>query len=154
MPRIKLQPLAAYPFAYEIAVRTTDLNYGGHLGNDRLLALLHEARVAFLATHGWTELDCGGVALIMGDAVVHFLGEAYAGDRLRVEVAAGEPTRAGFRLYYRATRPADGAPIALAETGLVCYDYATKRMVLLPDAVRAACQAAPPAAPPPAKRTW
>jgi acyl-CoA thioesterase FadM len=67
MPRVQLEPRARYPFAWEITVRTTDLNYGGHLGNDRVLSLVHEARVAFLASHGWTELDCGGASLIMAE---------------------------------------------------------------------------------------
>lgn len=43
MPRLSLEPLSDYAFAVEIAVRTTDLNYGGHLGNDRLLAALPDA---------------------------------------------------------------------------------------------------------------
>jgi acyl-CoA thioesterase FadM len=143
LPRVKLTPLPEYPFACEIVVRTTDLNYGGHLGNDRLLALVHEARVAYLASLGWSELSCGGVALIMGDAVLHFRDEARAGDRLRFEVGAGEPTRTGFRLYYRATRVQDGSLIALAETGMISFDYQTHRMLPLPQAVLAVCVAAP-----------
>jgi len=137
MPRVQLEPLATYAFATEITVRTTDLNYGGHLGNDRLLALVHEARVAFLATHGWTELDCAGVSLILGDAALVYQAEAFAGDMLRCDVALTEPTRAGFRLAYRLTRPTDGVAVALVETGLVCYDYAQGRIAKLPAAVGA-----------------
>jgi acyl-CoA thioesterase FadM len=137
MPRVQLEPRDDYPFAMEIAVRTTDLNYGGHLGNDRLLALVHEARVAFLASHGWTELACAGVGLIMADAAVVYEAEAFAGDVLRCETALVEPTRAGFRLAHRLTRTADGAAVALVETGMVCYDYARKRIAPLPAAVRA-----------------
>jgi acyl-CoA thioester hydrolase len=55
MPRVKLKPLDHYPFSTDITVRTTDLNYGGHLGNDRLLSLIHEARVAFLKYRGLTQ---------------------------------------------------------------------------------------------------
>jgi acyl-CoA thioester hydrolase len=142
MPRLRLTPLPAYPFACEIVVRTTDLNYGGHLGNDRLLALAHEARVAFLHSHGWSEPDCGGPALIMGDAAIVFQAEAFAGDRLRCEVGAAEAGRTGFRLCYRLSRPADGAVVALVETGLVCFDYQARRPVALPAAVRAVCAAA------------
>jgi len=141
MPRIKLKPLEIYPFAIEFDVRITDLNYGGHLGNDRLLSLVHEARVAFLAEHGLSELDCGGVSLIMGDAALVFQGEAYAGDVLRLEVAAGEASRSGFRLFYRMTRPSDGSPIALAETGMVCFDYQARKICPLPETVRRICTA-------------
>ncbi|MCP4571669.1 MAG: thioesterase [bacterium] len=136
MPRVQLEPLAAYPFATELVVRTTDLNYGGHLGNDRLLALVHEARVAFLASHGWSELDCAGVGLILGDAALMYRAEAFAGDVLRCEVALVEPARAGFRLAHRLTRPADGTLVALVETGMVSYDYEKRRIAPLPEAIR------------------
>jgi acyl-CoA thioesterase FadM len=146
MPRIKLKPLPSYPFNMELKVRITDLNYGGHLGNDSLLSLIHEARVAFLTGHGFTEIDCGGVSLIMADAIISFQGEAYAGDRLRIEVAAGEPSRSGFRLFYRVTRKGNSEPmdvgatavdsIALAETGMVCFDYNTGKIQALPEIVR------------------
>jgi acyl-CoA thioester hydrolase len=136
MPRVKLKPLDRYSFRTEIVIRVTDLNYGGHLGNDRLLSLLHEARVAFLAEHGLSEPDCGGVSLTMGDAVLVYRGEAFAGDQLRFEVAAGEPSRFGFRLFYRVTRLPAGEEIALAETGMVCYDYEEKKLCRLPEAVK------------------
>jgi acyl-CoA thioester hydrolase len=139
MPRVQLTPASAYPFATDIVVRTTDLNYGGHLGNDRLLTLVHEARVAWLAGHGWTELDCGGVSLIMGDTAIVYQAEAFAGDVLCFEVAPTEPTRVGFRLAYRVTRPADGRDVALVENGMVCFDYAKRRIAPLPAAVRAVC---------------
>jgi len=139
MPRVQLKPLDHYPFSTDITVRTTDLNYGGHLGNDTLLSLIHEARAAFLASHGFSELDCGGASLILADAVLVYQGEAFAGDILRFEVAAGEPSRCGFRLFYRVTRPADGTVIALVENGMVCFDYETRKIQPLPEVVRAIC---------------
>lgn len=136
MPRLRLKPLAAYSYSVELIVRITDLNYGGHLGNDRLLSLVHEARAAFLKQYGFSETDCGGVALTMADASLVYQQEAYGGDVLRFEVAAGEPTRYGFRLFYRTTRPEDGAKIALVETGMVCFDYGTKRIIPMPAAFK------------------
>jgi len=139
MPRVRLKPLDHYPFSTQIAVRVTDLNYGGHLGNDSLLSLVHEARVAFLSSHGFSEIDCGGVSLTMGDAAIVYQGEAYAGDELNIEVAAGEPSESGFRLFYRLIRSRDRANIALAETGMVCFDYKAKKIRPLPKAVADIC---------------
>jgi acyl-CoA thioesterase FadM len=143
MPRIQLAALPDYSFQCDLVVRTTDLNYGGHLGNDRLLALIHEARVAFLASHGLTELDCAGVSLILGDTGVIYQGEAFAGDALRFDVAAGESGRCSFRLFYRVTRPRDEAEIALVENGMICFDYQTRRIQPLPSAVKEICTATP-----------
>ena len=140
MPRIKLESRSSYPFETDIKVRVTDLNYGGHLANDRLLSLVHEARVLFLAEHGWSEANCGGVALILADTAVVYKGEAFAGDVLRFEVAAGEPSGRGFRLFYRISRRGDDAAIALVENGMVCFDYEIKQTRRMPHAVREICQ--------------
>ena len=139
MPRLKLVPLETYSFETDIVVRVTDLNYGGHLGNDRLMSLVHEARVALFAAHGYTELDCGGVSIIIADTAIVYQGEAFGGDVLRFEVAAGEPTSHGFRIFYRITRRSDNAPIALVENGIVGFDYETRTKQALPDEVRAWC---------------
>jgi acyl-CoA thioesterase FadM len=139
MPRVRLKPLFDYPFSIDLKVRITDLNYGGHLGNDRLLSLIHEARIAFLAKYGFTELDCGGVSLIMADTAILYQGEAFAGDLLHFQVAADEPTRYGFRMYYRVIRQSDGKAIALVETGMVCFDYQNRKLLTLPDSVKAIC---------------
>ncbi len=145
MPKVQLQALDRYSFETEIAVRTTDLNYGGHLGNDRLLSLIHEARVAFLASFGFSELDCGGISLIMADTAVVYLGEAFAGDVLKFEVAAGERARCGFRLFYRVTRisgntgSGEKSPIALVENGMVGFDYRERSIRPLPVEVAEMC---------------
>ncbi len=136
MPRLELKALPSYEFATELTVRTTDLNYGGHLSNDRVLALAHEARVEYLASHGFTESDCGGASLIMADAGLRFLGESFAGDRLRVEVSAGEAGRSGFRLFYRFTQFEGGRDVALVETGMVFFDYEQRKVISMPEAVR------------------
>lgn len=136
MPRLKLNPLDSYSFSCGMTVRTTDLNYGGHLGNDRLVSLVHEARVAFLDSHGLSELDFGGASLILGDAAIVYQAEAYAGDRLEFEVAAGEPAGSGFRIFYRVTRKSDGRAVALVENGMVCFDYQARKIAPLPAAVR------------------
>src|SRR5512137_1805185 len=57
MPRVKLEEHARYPFSTELEVRVADLNYGAHLGYERLLSLAHQARVRMLDRLGATELD-------------------------------------------------------------------------------------------------
>jgi len=139
MARVQINALPKYDFSVEIVVRTTDLNYGGHLGNDRLLTLVHEARVAFLKSKGWSELDCEGTSLIMGDVAIIYKGEAFAGDRLIFKLAAGEPTRCGFRLFHSVTRKNDASKIALVETGMTCFDYQNRKIASLPEAVAQVC---------------
>ena len=47
MARVKLTLPDACHFHTEVAVRIGDINYGGHLGNDAVLSLAHEARLQY-----------------------------------------------------------------------------------------------------------
>jgi acyl-CoA thioester hydrolase len=132
MSRTKLELPASMPFATEIPVRITDINYGGHLGNDSLLALLHEARVRFLASHGWTEINIEGAAIIMVDAVIAYKGEVFYGDTLRVEIGVGNVGRGSCDIYYRVTKTNTGAPVADAKTGISFFNYQTRKIMRTP----------------------
>lgn len=137
MARIVLELPASLPFATEIDVRVTDLNYGGHLGNDAMLSLIHEARHRFLQHHGMAERDVAGTRLVLADAAIVYRREVFAGERLRFEVGIGDVARVACDLCYRVVRPADGQLVAEAKTGLVFLDPATRRPVTVPAAVQA-----------------
>ncbi len=134
MPRTKLTLPDQFTFTTSIPVRITDLNYGGHVGNDSILSLIHEIRVQFLAHHNYKELDMAGVGLIMADVAIEFKSEAFYGDLLRASVAAGEFSRVGFDLYYKLEKQAGEKwiPVTLARTGMVCFDYTTKKVASVP----------------------
>ena len=57
MQRVKVELPANFNFSCIIPIRITDLNYGGHVGNDAVLSLIHEARIAIfrhiLITRRW-----------------------------------------------------------------------------------------------------
>ena len=63
MPRIKIALPDKYIFQTEIPVRITDINYRGHLGNDSLLSIFHEARIRLLKHLGYSESDIDGVGM-------------------------------------------------------------------------------------------
>lgn len=134
MARLKISLPEAFSFTTTLPVRITDLNYGGHVGNDTILTLLHEARMQYLRSMGYSELDLAGVSLIMADVAIEFKAELFYGDALQAAVAAGDFTRAGFELYYKLFVQKDGKKvvIALAKTGMVCFDYNTRKVVAVP----------------------
>lgn len=135
MARIRLSPPAHFPFTTTLPVRITDLNYGGHVGNDTILSLVHEARMQFLQSLGYTEMNMEGVSLIMSDAAIEFRGEVFYGDTIRAFVAAAEFSRAGFELYYR-FETGDNKTVALAKTGMVCFNYNQRKVASLPEAAQ------------------
>ncbi|MCX6324771.1 MAG: thioesterase family protein [Sphingobacteriales bacterium] len=134
MARIKLQIPERKLIALKIPIRITDLNYGQHLGNDSLVTILHEARVQWLFSLGYTELDAGGSSLIMGELIVNYLGECFYPDILDIEIFSGDCSRSGFELYYRVatTRQGQQMAIAIAKTSMVCFDYTSRAIVALP----------------------
>jgi acyl-CoA thioester hydrolase len=137
MARIKLSLPSVLPFNCTIPIRITDLNYGAHLGNDKVLSLIHEARVQFFAHFGYTEIDAEGTSFIMGDCAIVYMAEGFYGQTLRCEVGAGDFTRVSFDLFYRFVVVETGAILAEAKTGLVCFDYGTRKVNQVPDALKA-----------------
>ena len=133
MARVKVALPDTFSFTTEIPVRITDLNYGGHLGNDALLGLLHEARVHFLRSIGVpNDYDVvTKLGLIMVDVAVEYKGEAFHGDVLRVQMAGTDPSKYGFDVVYHVHNQA-GKEIARAKTGMLCFDYNTHKLRLLP----------------------
>ena len=115
-------------------VRITDLNYGGHLGNDRILAIVHEARMAFLQQWNYTEMDAGGCGLIMADSAIQYKGEGFYGDILQVDLAVGQVSSLSFDLYYRIQTERQGKqlPIAWVKTGMICFDYRERKITAMP----------------------
>jgi acyl-CoA thioesterase FadM len=134
MPRVILREKELYPFSTTLSVRVSDLNYGGHLGYDRLLGLAHEARLELFAMARITELDLGDArtGIIASDAAVTYQGEAFRGDSLVFEIAAVEVSPSSFRLAHR-VRHTDGSKIALIEIGFIAFDYGRRGISSLPE---------------------
>lgn len=139
MARIKIELPQQFTFSTLLPIRITDLNYGGHVGNDTLLSLIHEARIQFLKSHGYEELNLEGVGLIMSDVAIEFKSELFYGDAITVYVTAGDFTGVAFDVYYKVQKEITGQIIivATAKTGMVCYDYQRKKIVAMPGEAKA-----------------
>ncbi len=136
MPRTKLQLPSTFPFHTDLDVRIADINYGGHLGNDAVLTLAHEARIRFLRSLGYTEFNIEGRGIIMTDALVIYRAEAFHGDQMSVHIAVDDVQYHTFDLLYRFVRTADGVEIARVKTGLAIFDYEKKAIAPLPEEFR------------------
>lgn len=136
MARIKLDLPESFPFRTEIEVRHSDMNRGGHLGNDALVSLLNEARIRFYGSMGYREEDIEGAGTIMSDAVIVYKAESFAGDTLAFEVTAGEFSRSGCDLYYRVTHTQTGVEVARAKTAIGFFDYGARKMIAVPEGFR------------------
>jgi acyl-CoA thioester hydrolase len=136
MARVEIELPESFPFTARIPVRVTDLNYGGHVGNDAILGIVHEARVQFFAARGWTELDVAGAGILLADAAIVYKAEGFLGMTLDVGVAVADLRSRSCDLLYRLTDVASGKEIARAKTGIVFFDYRARKMVSVPAAFR------------------
>lgn len=132
MARIKIQIPEKFIYKTEIPIRITDINYGGHFGNDSLLSIVHEARIRFFKSLGFEELDVEGVGIIMIDAQIQYKQEGFYGDILIIEIALTEFTSVGCDFVYRVTNKSTNKDIALAKTGIVFFDYEKRKSAPVP----------------------
>jgi acyl-CoA thioester hydrolase len=121
-------------FSTEIAVRVTDLNYGGHLGNDTVLTLIQEARVQFYRQIGFeSELRFeGNIGQIISDAAVVYKSESFLGDVLVFTLGIRDMNKYGFDMICQIVNKATSKEVARVKTGIVCFDYSTRKVVRIP----------------------
>ncbi len=132
MARIKLKLPEKFIFSTFINVRITDINYGGHLGNDSILSLIHEARVRFLADKGFTESNIDGIGIMMTDAVIQYSSQGFYGDKIRIDVTVEEFSDTNCDLFYRFVNTENEKIIVKAKTNIVFYNYENNKVSKVP----------------------
>ena len=134
MVRLKLDFPEPVIYSTEIQVRVDDINYGGHVGNDRFLTLAQEARLRLLRDLGYRDeaniLDGSGI--LITDAALVYKSELFMEDKVRVEISITDRNKYGFDLYYRFINLADNTICAIIKTGVVSFDYTRRKVIQFP----------------------
>lgn len=133
MARVQLTAPEHSLFQTKITVQIGDINYGNHLSNDAILRLVHEARLRWLKTGGFSEQSVGEYGLIMADVAIVYKNQGFYGDELLFDVAVGECSKAGFELYTTISRESDNKLIAIAKNGMVFFDYQQQKVGTVPE---------------------
>lgn len=126
MNRVKIKLEGQKIFSTQITLAVNDMNYGNHMGNERVLCLAHEARLRFLASIKATELDCFGQSLIMSDAMIEYRGEGFRGDIVTIDLYLAHHHERGFDLQY--DMYTDSKPIARVKSGMLFFDYEKRKV--------------------------
>lgn len=160
MARVEINFPDVTHFSTYLDVRIGDINQGNHLGHDRMITMIHEARIQFFQALGYEELDIDGVGTLVADLAISYQNEAFYGDGLRFDISVQDISRKSCQFVYRVVRPLEksaegfkGAEkskgeagsgdisgnhvksdelIALAKTGVVFFDYALRKSVAVP----------------------
>ena len=135
MARLTIDVPTSFLFSTEITVRATDLNYGGHVGNDTILSFMQEVRVEFYRHLGFkSELNIEGpVGQIITDAAVLYKSEAFLGDVIVGSIAASDFNKYGFDYFYLLKNKFTGKEVARGKTGIVCFDYDKRKVAGVPE---------------------
>ena len=132
MARVKLLLPETFTFKTVLDVRVSEINYGNHVGNDRMVSLLHEARLRFLRSLGFSEFNIGGLGLMVTDLMVEFKSESFVGENLQFEVGVNDFNKYGCDFIYRVTCADEGRLVTLAKTGIVFFDYDERKIAKIP----------------------
>jgi acyl-CoA thioester hydrolase len=134
MSRIQIILPSIFIFKTQIDIRVSDLNYGGHVGNDTMLTLLQEARIRFYRQIGFKDeisFD-GSVGQIIADAAIQYKSESFLGDELIIEIAVSDFNKYGFDMLYLVTNKLTRKEVARGKTGIVCFDYVKRKVASIP----------------------
>lgn len=145
MARIHIDLPERFDFSTDITLYLSHINYGNHLDNAMLLTVVSEARLRFLKSMGYTELDVEGVGIIVADAALQYRAEAHHGEVMRVAMAARDFNKYGCDLMWQMTEAGSGREVARGKTGILFFDYARSKVTAVPPgfAARFAEQAPP-----------
>jgi len=133
MQRIKIDLPNKFIFSTEISVRVYDVNFAGHLSNDSILSMVHEARIRFLKNWGFSEVDTAGAGIIMFDAALQYKSQGYHGDILVFDVTVMNFIKSGCDFLFKISNKNTEKEIARAKTGIAFFNYKENKMVPVPD---------------------
>jgi len=125
-------------FSAERKVTTADINYGGHVGNERFLLFAQETRIAFLNTLGFSEISFGAYGLILAEAHIEYVNELFNEEDLTIDLSITAPTRVAFECYYqiKTTRAGKEIKAAVIRTNMICFDYKERKVKSIPEDIK------------------
>lgn len=136
MSRIQIELPEQFPFATEITLYLSHMNYGGHLDNALLLTVVSEARARFFQSMGYSELNIEGVGIIVADAALQYRSEAFHGEVMVVSMGAADFASKGCDLLWRMHEKTSQREVARGKTGIVFFDYAARKVAQVPAGFR------------------
>lgn len=134
MARIKIEIPNTHPiFKTTLNITIDQINYGGHVGNDRYLAMMHESRLRWFQSLGYKdELSISdGIGIFVVDAACEFTGEIFHGDKVSILMYISDQHKYGFDLVYK-FEIKDEKVVFKGKTGIMSVDLDRKKAISFP----------------------
>ena len=132
MTRLHVAIPEEFLFRMERTVGLSDINYAKHLDSVSMVKILHEARLQFLASLGFTEANVYGLGLVVSDLSVDYISESFANDRLIIDVGVSKFTRHGFDIGFKVSNKALETIVCNGNFGLVFFDFDKHELASVP----------------------
>ncbi|MCB0733333.1 MAG: thioesterase family protein [Flavobacteriales bacterium] len=139
MSRIEIDKPEKVLFTTEYLITVSDLNYGNHLGNERVLIMAQECRLRWLRSMGYSEIDFFGSSLIQVDAGIIYRSEGFHGNSITISLGILNPSSRSFDLVYTLFNTSTDKVLAEVKTRMVCFNYEIRRPEMLPEKFRETC---------------
>lgn len=136
MARIQIVQPPQHAFHTELEVYLSFINEAGHLDNALLLTLVSETRQRFFQSMGYSQIDVEGVGIVVADAAIQYQSEAFHGECLRFGMSALDFNKYGCDLVWQATEKTTDRKVACGKTGIVFFDYASRKIAPVPEVFR------------------
>ncbi|MDG2141638.1 MAG: thioesterase family protein [Gammaproteobacteria bacterium] len=136
MPRLNIPDLEKTLFRMERKVGLSEINYAKHLDSVSMVKILHEARLQFLASLGFTESNIYGLGLVVTDLAIDYRSESFANDLLVIDVGASLFNRYGFEIGLKVSNEALDSVVCAGKFGVVFFDFDRHKIAKVPAAFK------------------
>jgi acyl-CoA thioester hydrolase len=134
MNKLNIEDFENEKHSYQTFVRVGDLNYGNHLAHDKLITIIHDARVCFFKEYQLSEINLENTyTIVISSLTIDYLAQGFLGDIITVRIFINDIKKASFKMNYKVSN--QNSIIALCSTTLVCYNNLTRRSDKIPTAL-------------------
>lgn len=126
-------------FQFNYKIQEEDINYGGHVGNERALLFFQMARMNFFESLGLSEMDLGeGAGVIQKNGFVEYNKQLFLDDSIVIKITEIEFSKTSFNIKYEIFNE-NNEKVINGSTLLVCFDYSTHRIKRVPNSFKEKC---------------
>lgn len=118
-------------FTFKYRIKNEDINYGGHVGNERALLFFQFARMEFFKSIELDEINIGdNIGVIQKNAFVEYNKQLFLDDEISITITDVEISKLTFNvtyeIYSKDTKVINGSTL------LVCFDYSSQKIKKVP----------------------
>lgn len=119
-------------FSIKYKIKDEDINYGGHVGNERALLFFQMVRIKFFESLGLSELNIGGnIGVIQRNSFVEYNKELFLDDEITIQITNIQLEKNKFNIYYEVYNQENKLAIN-GSTLLLPFSYTEKKLKRVP----------------------